>query len=93
MGRRQPEKVAERHKCACGAQAVDRFDGRWLCRECLCPPTTPAERAEMLEAASVAAGTLAREIGGYEIRIGEVAVLKRSLNRAIERWSIAELQF
>jgi hypothetical protein len=93
MGRRQPEKVAETHTCECGAVAVDKFGGRWVCRECLCPPTTPAERDAMLEAASVAAGTLAREMGGYEIRIGDVAVLKRSLNKAIERWSIAELQF
>ena len=63
MGRRQPEKVAERHKCACGAQAVDRFDGRWLCRECLCPDPTEDEMCLIRYEACFSQSNLCREMG------------------------------
>ena len=83
------ERDARSHKCdRCGEQAVDRMRGEWLCRECLCPAMRPDERAELLQALSCGDGTLAREIGGYDLKDG-MQDLGRALTRAMERHGIA----
>lgn len=80
------ERTSARGLCACGAPAVDRFQGRLMCAACLCPePTAEQLRAERLYYMTRGTGNLGQAIGIPRYEKVEARALGRLIDAALAK--------
>ena len=85
-GANRSDRAPARGLCACGAQAVDRFQGRLLCAACLCPaPTADQLRAERIYYMTRGTGNLGQAIGTPRYEKVEARALCRAIDAAMAK--------